>query len=668
MRKLTSYISFNEFKRSLNSNIDEIVLNKESVIEMFNKLSDGVLYVDNEDYESRKEEKDCYRFYRTHLNDPKYVNHPAYLQGRIFYNKFVEFIKDNFLGLKFVDLTEFSNLTLDELLVKTISIFEFNNNVVVFHPLFLYNEQAYACPDALIKYDGDYYLVNASAMTETKKIHMLEYLYNYNIINTILEYYGLGRVEDNVLCLIKYSRDNKGLFEITSTNYSSVFTLLRNDYQTVIFNEDENRKYEQDYINSLRENKKLCKDNRHLTFGNIVRGLKDDTYLDWKIKEDVKNNFINNVASIIDLAKFNNIINEAYSHLRKNSKIDDHLSLGLSAVGKPILTKDSSYKFLPTLNYASWWEYNDYFPYVKKLYILLGGKSTIYNYSYKLLTFNEKMNYVLAKNEQSIVDYLSEINKQRKTKKSIHSSASRLEKYLSSVNNTYPWIANKNFVSFATNLDRDLNYLKFNSIKSITSVFNGSLPLDNIVIQMCVHNKESFHTITLDPLKIEDPTLYYLNMLQYLYDIINGNKSLLVVYDKKNVIECLKQIYSYVYDQFELPALEAIYNALIDLEDFFNIDSEYAIVIPDLKGFSSLNKIISTIKMYDPKIFEEFECNFFSDTNEDIENIFIDRYFKVYDDINWEEKTNDITYLNTSYIDNLQAIVTFIKKLSKTTN
>jgi hypothetical protein len=105
---------------------------------------------------------------------------------------------------------DFDDLKLfnDDAFTKTMSLLVNDDNFILFQPTFIYKHKAIAKPDALIKANGKYILVETKGTSCVKASHLIDLTYQHIIINDCLKNINAS-LDQYYLCLIDYRLGEK---------------------------------------------------------------------------------------------------------------------------------------------------------------------------------------------------------------------------------------------------------------------------------------------------------------------------------------------------------------------------------------------------------------------------------------------------------------------------
>jgi hypothetical protein len=101
---------------------------------------------------------------------------------------------------------------------KTLDIIRHHNNVILFQPTFIYKDKAIAKPDAFIKKNGKYILIETKGTSTTKLSHLVDIQYQVNIIDEVLNQFDES-ISECKLCIVAYEKKNKNELSFLLTDY-----------------------------------------------------------------------------------------------------------------------------------------------------------------------------------------------------------------------------------------------------------------------------------------------------------------------------------------------------------------------------------------------------------------------------------------------------------------
>ena len=77
------------------------------------------------------------------------------------------------------------------------------SNLIIFQPVFIFNEQIIDIPDAIVKINNKLILIETKAAKIPKKRYIIDLIYQANVINKILKENEIEPIAKFFLCLIK---------------------------------------------------------------------------------------------------------------------------------------------------------------------------------------------------------------------------------------------------------------------------------------------------------------------------------------------------------------------------------------------------------------------------------------------------------------------------------
>jgi hypothetical protein len=121
---------------------------------------------------------------------------------------------------KIYDFDKFALLN-SEAFNKTLEYLKSDDNFILFQPAFIYKNKAIAKPDAFIKLNGKYILVETKGTTNTKLSHLIDVTYQHIVINECLLQIN-ANISQYFLCIIDYKIANKNELGFTLSEFASI--------------------------------------------------------------------------------------------------------------------------------------------------------------------------------------------------------------------------------------------------------------------------------------------------------------------------------------------------------------------------------------------------------------------------------------------------------------
>jgi hypothetical protein len=235
---------------------------------------------------------DSYEFikeYQQEYGEDMNIKDPKIIEGNIVDKKSQEYISEVYGNCKVFDLSNIRNNR--ENANKTLEILQNNDNVVLFQSTFLYKDIAIAKPDGFVKQNGRFYLIETKGTSSSKKIHLLDMIYQYHIVNYVLNEKFNVNIEKLQLCIVEYIKANKNQLPLTLTEYSQGVSINARNLEEGVIEE--------------KQNKKMLTDGKHFTFLEIITNMIPDN-----INSLSRENLENYITPLISSSKFDEILNE----------------------------------------------------------------------------------------------------------------------------------------------------------------------------------------------------------------------------------------------------------------------------------------------------------------------------------------------------------------------
>jgi hypothetical protein len=133
---------------------------------------------------------------------------PKVIEGNMIDEQSKKFISDLYPDCEAIDL----NAKADSLALAnmTIKLLQEKENVIIFQPTFIYKDVAIAKPDAFIKRNNEFILIETKGTTSSKSVHIVDITYQAHVCNeTIVKYFD-KKIDEYYLCIVDYALRNKG--------------------------------------------------------------------------------------------------------------------------------------------------------------------------------------------------------------------------------------------------------------------------------------------------------------------------------------------------------------------------------------------------------------------------------------------------------------------------
>jgi hypothetical protein len=133
------------------------------------------------------------------------------------------FIRDTYKGIyNVVDFDDFS-LSNESSAAKTLEIMKTNDHdFIMFQPCFIYKNKAITKPDAFIRKDNKYILIETKGTTSAKMIHLVDIIFQSHVISEVLKSEMDAIISDYKLCLVAYEKAKRNEVTFILTDHVPV--------------------------------------------------------------------------------------------------------------------------------------------------------------------------------------------------------------------------------------------------------------------------------------------------------------------------------------------------------------------------------------------------------------------------------------------------------------
>lgn len=645
--KKPQYIRKYDFVRYFIRNEDEWFWStnqlKEYIEQKSLQLTKKEIDIDNEDEDSQDEyEFDNYEYKKE--NEDLNINDPKVFEGNLIDKESKKFIKSQFsMCRKIYDFDEF-NLSNDESFIKTMDYLRNDDNFILFQPSFIYQSKAIAKPDALIKSNGKYILVETKGTTCVKCSHLIDLTYQHHIINECLKQVK-SAISQCYLCFVDYKIADKNEIGFCLSEFASI---VKSGYGTP---KTKFLKYTNEWILERRKNKMAV--NKSIPYLDIIDNYKniapvgytkqDGTlYKDWE-------KFISNYKLIADYDEFNNVIDKLNKH-----------------------TINFQPQLEPTNKYKCWFKDNDYWPEIKQYYIndINNDKHQLFSYSGFLVGFNKVYQdyYKLNKTTQEMFEDFK-----------IISNASNAYYYRTKENKIINELTKERFKQLK---DKKV-YFDFESLNLATRVIDDTLPFMQTVnqVSIIIDNGNGVNSQTPCNNILFDPLLMDKSKYKQIVDAILPDKNNLaicenysyIVYNKSFEKSRLEEMKWLINENDYSKKIDIIINNLnmFDLADFFDPRREEYICLSELKGFYSIKRVLPLVEKYAKDIYQNVGCKDYKNeliihNGSEAQTLATQRFFKLIDDNKWQEISINLKKYCENDVRAMVAVEYYIKKIINT--
>lgn len=589
--------------------------------------------IDNEEDEYQDEnEFDSYEYKKENIGEDLDRNDPKIFEGNLIDKESKKFIKAQFsMCRKIYDFDEFI-LSNDEAFIKTMDYLRNDDNFILFQPTFIYRNKAIAKPDAFIKNNGKYILIETKGTSTVKCAHLIDITYQHIVISECLKQIK-SIISQYYLCLIDYRIADKNELGFCLSEYAS---LVKGGYNS----KPKFEKFTKEWIIEKKYNK-IAK-NKNILYSDIINNY--ETLQPEKMGKKWEK-FINNYSQIRDTNKFDKVIDELIKH-----KIVDELI------------------FEPTNKYKSWFKDVDYWPEIREYYIndINNDKHQLFSFSGYLVQFSK---------------VYEEYYKLNKTPIQLFEDFKILSE---NANIFYNRIMNNQVISIDTKslfnqLSNKKVYFDFESLNLATRVIDDTLPFMQTVNQVSiiidhgdgVNTNTPCNNILFDPLKMDkDKYKQIIDAILPSKNLYECEKYSYVVYNQSFEKSRLEEMKWLINEESYSKKVNVIINNLhlFDLANFFDIRTSGYICLKELKGFYSIKKVLPLVKKYYPEIYKDVGCKDYKNelnvhNGSGAQTLSTQRFFNLIDDNQWNEISNDLKKYCENDVRAMVAVEYYIKKL-----
>lgn len=614
-------------------------------------------------------EFDSYEYYTEIKNELSNIddNNPLIVEGKILDQESKKHIiniynKEDVLIVDFDD-KQYKNKTMEELSQITQDIILNNKNIIFFQPVFISNNMI-TKPDAFIKRDRDFIVIETKGTTTSKIHHFLDILYQKNVIESIDYLNQLEPVFDYFLCIVKYER-------LLKDNVSFVITPYINPGKSLAFNtiikksvnnceylkacakmgyvviEDTNNIHNQEYNYALNLKK--------ITNGNVDI---INERLESKINHSTKKS-LEAVKEKILLAvhEFDDVIDKLWQHKSKMSE-NDYVT-----------------KIYPNKNDKGLFKNFDFFPEERKIYSLYGYNR--FDYSGKIADQSGE-SLINAKIKEDLIEFIKPPSKNSKIDYlSLFQYANNFDVNLENTFKLWNQLKNKkvyfDFETLNTSIRPIDNCFPFNQIVTQCSIIKDdgtgieNVNCDNLIIDPTSIDLNWYKKV-IDSIYYGANPVYDEELEKYIIDPESNNISY-IVYNKSFEKTRLEEMAHLINDKYYFAKVESIIKNIFDIADFFILSSSngYCLFFKELCGFYSIKKVLPLISKYSPEVFNKTKCLNYNDLEVYNGKICQDktalRFFKLIDDNEWKTIASHLQIYCENDVRAMIAVEYFIKEI-----
>lgn len=642
-------------------------------------LLKNVSFYDFEDLDDEEEhdyEIDAYEIYKEQtdflsqleINKNIDVDNPKIAEGILLDKASQEDIKKTYHYIKKIINFEtdplFKNKSLEELANLTLELIDKNDEIIFFQPVFI-NDKLITKPDCFIKKNDEFIVIETKGTSSIKKHHILDVFYQAQVISK--HPYFINKCISYQMCIVDYVKLKKNQVNFTISPYynyqkSVVLSLppsaanqfnkfeinelkrKRKRGEAIYLKKDENKKYYED-IDAYDH----CK-------GILIDDLIDGTYSSINDYKEAKKIYDYKTEDLKDDVRFNKTMDELIKSIEKlHNDFDEVISELLvhkqNLLALPIEQRIPNY-FIPSYNDKGDYKDNDFWLELRNLYAYSGYD--VIKYSGKILTI-KKFGLDNVTKDILGIDILK-----------TYANQTFFNLYKNNQIKIY-----QAAVDLFAKLKSKKVYFDFESINSAIRAVDNSFPFTQTVTQnsiiiddgSCDIKNLKCTNMIIDPREINN------EWFKAIIDKIHqGLEYSYIVYNKSFEASRLKEMAEFINEEiYELKVSEIIKN-MYDLADFFIVSmGKQLIVIPELKGFYSIKKVLPIIEKEFPQIYHDVNCLNYKELS--VGNGLVcqtkttKRFFNTITDLEWEQFVHDARIYCENDVRAMIAVEYFIKKL-----
>ncbi len=608
---MTKYVTKYFYLNSFNRTEDQLLVGSisindylyEEIIREIKQSNNEFNEFDDADDESFKNEEDdyfsLYKEYKETVSNDKIKKladtDPKIYEGNIIDHESRIFISKHFSDCNTIDLSK-KYLTNEEAFEETKKILINNDNIIIFQSVFISkNNKSITKPDAIVKKNGKFYIIETKGTTSTRFVHILDLFYQVNIIEDSMDII----LENYYLCIVKYE-----LLPIRQVSF--VLTDKCHDGKTAksFKNHTDKNEYK---ILSLRDKcakKAYAKEN--LIWEDNDKELEEVPTIKERIQTGKgKSEFLTKICT--NIKQFWNTIDHLYDLIQK--PIPDASKIKY----EPHNIYKSSYKdvdfWLLLRDYYYFSNNPDYLPFqfsgnlcrfeiACQIYKMIKGKNVPFQTVINLLETN-KFTLVSGKawnKPEALKGYLLGVSKSRNA----------------------PYFS-EHAIEFIKSIRNKKVYFDFESLNLAIRVVDKYPPFMQTVNQVSViidDGKGLHHLKEIPPVVIDPINGINKDDFKVIIDTCLPSKNLeeckeydYIVFNKNFEMTRLKEMAEYINEPEYIEKVKIIINHIVDIADSFNISKNNKhIVFKELKGFYSIKKVLPLVEKYAKDIFNAAGC------------------------------------------------------------
>jgi hypothetical protein len=490
---------------------------------------------------------------------------PKVYEGRLLDKKSRQFIALKYLRLDTYDFDElYSGIHDFNYLADETIKFLAKDNFVLFQPTFIYRNQAITKPDALVKENGKYTIIEVKGTTKPKSKHLVDLIYQHHVINEVLKEFNQS-IANYLLCVVKYAKETKGNVDFTLTEHIPLVKGGKNLSEKAEAQFPGILRYSDEAIEACRLAR--LDSASTVTINHLMK--QDSKDLDNKKRKiyDAK------IAPLLNPEYFATIINELQTH-----------------------TSTSEPSLLPDLEHFLTWFDNYPLLLLIRKYYFSHPRFLSFHWSGKVIKLDKQYEAYQTQqdlNETMLCHYMVKQNKDN-------------IRYFADFYNTLytPFqigvYRTKETNDLFSQLKNQKVYFDFETINPAICVLDDTTPYTQVVTQVSIiENNGPAINLVIDPqtIRIDD-------LKKIIDQIYRGDNYSYVVYNKSFECNRLKEMAALISENEYTRKVETINKNIFDLADFFT-PSKDLITIRELGGFYSIKNVLPIIKREAPDVFHQ---------------------------------------------------------------
>lgn len=661
------YIRKYDFLRSLNRPKSLWFVPDDQIVNFFVNQNDKSFSDDFEEETNDVEEFDSIEFFRekkTRLSNSNMASETSakIIEGQILDRKAKDFIIKWYTSvansrqkISIYDFDEIfqDNLDLEKQFIHFQELIKNNQNAIFFQPTIISKKiKAVTKPDALVRIDGIWELIEVKGTTTSKKKHLLDMLFQKKIIYqsglelNIVNYY---------LCVVAYEKVRKNHVSFILTQN---FLPKKNYADTALI---------KTYITEYgKDDLKVLKEKQKEKIGNTLFPMKFKALLDWQL-DQIPTKEINVTEWSVFYydniyLRFDQIVAELHEYLNSIQNDEVEITVGPSWVFHNFFS-DFDYMnqlkfFLSSCGYCQFkfsgnvlcWNYAMLiyqYQMDTEATIICLGKDKHYLKEFLLKTRSENPNIFLSKASFSKLG--SFYAKCLESKKDIYLEKNKVNQLLKKLKTKKVYFDFETISLAIRPIDNILPFTQIITQCSILKDFNGRMD------QKC-------QNLIADPQKIT--STFFKEVIDALYE---GDDCSYIVYNKSFEKTRLQELITYLNDDDYADKIVTIVNNIFDLADFFYLGKQ-TICLKNLYGSHSIKKILPLI-LNNQKIVQKTKVVDYRKLDvkrgDQCQDITTQRFYKMLSDNEWKKVQVQLQTYCENDVRVMVAIYEYIKEIIK---